>query len=144
VERVAGPQPGGEVVDAAGTVLGHHPGIHRYTVGQRRRLGLSAGAPLYVEHIDAGRRRIQVGPASALARDRFTVLRPRWVDRPPDPAETVQVRIRHRHAGSPARVEPVDGDRLSVQLLEPARAVTPGQAAVFYQGPEVLGGGWIG
>jgi tRNA-uridine 2-sulfurtransferase len=144
VERVAGPQPEGEVVDAQGQVLGRHAGVHRYTVGQRRGLGLATGRPLYVEEIDAGRQRIRVGPASALERDRFTVLRPTWVDRRPDPGETVQVRIRHRHAGSPAKVEPLDGDRLSVRLLEAARAVTPGQAAVFYRGPEVLGGGWIG
>lgn len=144
VERVAGPQPEGEVVDARGEVLGRHAGVHRYTVGQRRGLGLATGRALYVEDIDAERRRIRVGPASALERDRFTVLHPSWVDRRPAPEETVQVRIRHRHPGSPARVEPLGGNRLSVRLLEAARAVTPGQAAVFYQGAEVLGGGWIG
>jgi tRNA-uridine 2-sulfurtransferase len=144
VERVAGAQPSGEVVNASGETLGRHAGIHRFTVGQRRGLGLSAAAPLYVERIDPARRQVVVGPAAALERDRFTVLRPAWVDGPPSAEETVQVRIRHRHAGAPARVTAVDAGRVSVELLEPVRAVTPGQAAVFYREAEVLGGGWIG
>jgi tRNA-uridine 2-sulfurtransferase len=144
VERVAGAQPSGEVVNASGETLGRHGGVHRFTVGQRRGLGLSAAEPLYVERIDAARRQVVVGPAAALERARFTVLRPAWVDGPPAADETVQVRIRHRHAGAPARVTPVDAGRVSVELLEPVRAVTPGQAAVFYRDAEVLGGGWIG
>jgi tRNA-uridine 2-sulfurtransferase len=144
VERLAGPQPGGDVVNAAGETLGQHAGIHRFTVGQRRGLGLAAAAPLYVERIDAARQQVVVGPASALERERFTVLRPAWVDGCPAPDETVQVRIRHRHAGAPARVAQLSRGRLSVELLEPVRAVTPGQAAVFYRDAEVLGGGWIG
>lgn len=144
VERVAGPQPSGDVVNAAGKTLGRHEGIHRFTVGQRRGLGLAAATPLYVERIDAARHQVVVGPASALERGRFTVLRPAWVAGCPAPDETVQVRIRHRHAGAPARVTPLDAGRVSVELLEPVRAVTPGQAAVFYRDAEVLGGGWIG
>jgi tRNA-specific 2-thiouridylase len=144
VEQVAGPQPGGDVVDASGQTLGRHAGIHRFTVGQRRGLGVASAAPLYVGRIDAARGEVVVGPAAALERDRFTVLRPSWVDRCPGPEETVQVRIRHRHPGAPARVVPLDAGRMSVELLESVRAVTPGQAAVFYRGSEVLGGGWIG
>jgi tRNA-specific 2-thiouridylase len=144
VERVAGPQPEGEVVNGQGDSLGRHSGIHRFTVGQRRGLGISAAAPLYVERIDAARHQVVVGPASALERDRFTVLQPAWVDRCPGPDETIQVRIRHRHAGAPARVAALGPGRLSVELLEPVRAVTPGQAAVFYRDAEVLGGGFIG
>ena len=144
VERVAGPQLGGDIVNAQGETLGRHDGIHRFTVGQRRGLGLAAATPLYVERIDAGRHQVVVGPAAALERERFTVLRPAWVDGCPAPDETVQVRIRHRHAGAPARVTPLDAGRVSVELLEPVRAVTPGQAAVFYRDAEVLGGGWIG
>jgi tRNA-specific 2-thiouridylase len=132
------------VVNGAGETLGQHAGIHRFTVGQRRGLGLAAPAPLYVKRIDADRRQVVVGPAAALERDRFTVLRPSWVNGCPASDETIQVRIRHRHAGAPARVSPMDAGRLSVELLEPVRAVTPGQAAVFYRGAEVLGGGWIG
>jgi tRNA-specific 2-thiouridylase len=144
VERVAGPQPHGEVVNADGESLGEHAGIHRFTVGQRRGLGIAASEPLYVERIDATRNQLVVGPGRALERDRFTVLRPAWVGARPAPDETVQVRIRHRHAGAPARVSPLDAGRVSVELLEPVRAVTPGQAAVFYRDSEVLGGGWIG
>jgi tRNA-uridine 2-sulfurtransferase len=144
VERVAGPQPSGDVVNASGETLGQHGGVHRFTVGQRRGLGLSAAAPQYVERIDAARNQVVVGPAAALERARFTVLRPAWVDGCPAADETVQVRIRHRHAGAPARVTLVDAGRVSVDLLEPVRAVTPGQAAVFYRDAEVLGGGWIG
>ncbi|MGO8971125.1 MAG: tRNA 2-thiouridine(34) synthase MnmA [Myxococcaceae bacterium] len=144
VERVAGPQPPGAVVNAAGERLGSHPGIHRFTVGQRRGLGLASAAPLYVERIDAERRQVVVGPASALERERFTLLKASWVDGCPAADETVLVRIRHRHAGAPARVSPLEGGKLSVELLQPVRAVTPGQAAVFYRGAEVLGGGWIG
>jgi tRNA-uridine 2-sulfurtransferase len=144
VEKVAGPQPHGEVVNALGQTLGQHAGIHRFTVGQRKGLGVSASEALYVERIDASSREVVVGPASALCRERFTVLRPAWVDTCPSPEETVQVRIRHRHPGAPARVSPLDAGRLSVELLEPLRAVTPGQAAVFYRDAQVLGGGWIG
>jgi tRNA-uridine 2-sulfurtransferase len=144
VERLAGPQPPGEVVNTAGETLGRHAGIHRFTVGQRRGLGVSASAPLYVERIDVARHQVVVGPAAALERERFTVLRPAWVDVCPAPDETIQVRIRHRHAGAAARVAPLDAGRVSVELLEPVRAVTPGQAAVFYRGAEVLGGGFIG
>jgi tRNA-specific 2-thiouridylase len=144
VERVAGPQPEGELLNSSGKTLGRHQGIHRFTVGQRRGLGLSAETPLYVERIDAERHQVVVGPASALERERFTVLKPAWVDGCPSPDETVQVRIRHRHAGVAARVAPMDAGRLSVELLQPVRAVTPGQAAVFYRDAEVLGGGYIG
>jgi tRNA-specific 2-thiouridylase len=144
VERVAGPQPAGTVVNEAGETLGRHSGIHHFTVGQRRGLGVSAATPLYVERIDAARHQVVVGPVAALERERFTVLKPAWVDACPAPDETIQVRIRHRHAGAAARVTPLDGGRVSVELLAPVRAVTPGQAAVFYRDAEVLGGGWIG
>jgi tRNA-uridine 2-sulfurtransferase len=144
VERIAGPQPEGPVVDGRGQVLARHAGVHRFTVGQRRGLGVSAGQPLYVQRIDAGAGAVVVGPAEGLQRSEFTVLQPSWVERSPSPDERVQVRIRHRHAGAPARVVSADGNCLRVRTDEPVRAVTPGQAAVFYRGDEVLGGGWIG
>jgi len=144
VERVAGPQASGDVVDDGGQVLGRHGGVHRFTVGQRRGLGVGSAEPLYVQRIDAPAGAVVVGPASGLERSQFTVLQPSWVQARPSPEERIQVRIRHRHAGTAARVVEGDGSRLTVRTEEPVRAVTPGQAAVFYRGDEVLGGGWIG
>jgi len=144
VERVAGPQPAGPVVDGRGQVLARHGGIHRFTVGQRRGLGVASAEPLYVQRIDAAAGAVVVGPASGLERSEFTVLQPSWVQDTPSPDERLQVRVRHRHAGTPARVVAGDRARISVHTEEPVRAVTPGQAAVFYRGDEVLGGGWIG
>ena len=144
VERVAGPQPSGTVVDGRGQVLAKHAGVHRFTVGQRRGLGVAAAEPLYVQRIEAGTGAVVVGPASGLERSEFTVLQPSWVQDTPSADEAVQVRIRHRHAGTRARVVAADRVRLTVRTEEPVRAVTPGQAAVFYRGDEVLGGGWIG
>jgi tRNA-uridine 2-sulfurtransferase len=143
VERVAGPQPEGTVVDARGRVLARHAGTHRFTVGQRRGLGVAAATPLYVQAIDPGTRQVRVGPAEALERTSFTVLQPTWTERPPSEEEILQVRVRHRHGGAPARVVHQDG-QLTVHTQLPVRAVAPGQAAVFYRGDEVLGGGWIG
>jgi len=144
VERVAGPQPGGPVMDGRGEVLGRHAGIHRFTVGQRRGLGVASAEPLYVQRIEAGAGAVVVGPARGLERSEFTVLQPSWVQETPSPEERIEVRIRHRHAGTPAWVREAEGARLTVKTEEPVRAVTPGQAAVFYRGDEVLGGGWIG
>jgi tRNA-uridine 2-sulfurtransferase len=143
VERVAGPQPSGEIVDTEGQVLGTHSGVHRYTVGQRRGLNLGGGQSRYVQKIDPDSRQVVVGPADACSRESFHLLHPHWVHAPPPPESEVQVRIRHRHPGAPARVEREEDGSFRVRLLAPARAVTPGQAAVFYEGDRVLGGGWI-
>ncbi|MCA2980155.1 MAG: tRNA 2-thiouridine(34) synthase MnmA [Myxococcaceae bacterium] len=144
VEKVAGPQPGGEVVSTNGEVLGTHEGVHRFTVGQRRGLNVPAqGAPRYVQRIEADTRRVVVGPADVIARERFNLLRPKWVDGAAPTGRKLQVRIRHRHLGTRGQVV-VNGDgHVEVQLDEPAKAVTPGQAAVFYDGDVVVGGGWI-
>ena len=143
VEKVAGPQPSGEIVDRGGKVLGNHPGIHRYTVGQRRGLGLSGPEPLFVQRIEPISRKVVVGPAPENERLSFRVMDPHWVCDAPAPDAPVRVRIRHRHIGAVGRVrlEPEGG--VTVDLDSPARAVTPGQAAVFYDGQRVLGGGWI-
>ncbi len=144
VEKVAGAQPGGELVDGQGRVVGTHAGVHRFTVGQRRGLGGGAAEPLYVQQIQPDARRIVVGPGAGLERTAFTVLRPSWVDGPPDPAERLEVRIRHRHAGAAAWVREAAPGKLTVRVESPVRAVSPGQAAVFYRGDAVVGGGWIG
>lgn len=143
VERVAGKQPPGEIVDREGKRLGAHEGVHRFTVGQRRGLNLAAGQPLYVQRIDAESRQVVVGPAEQVDRTGFELLRPRWIGGEA-PRGVVRVKVRHRHAGSPAELQVDEAGAARVRLLEPVRAVTPGQAAVFYDGREVLGGGWIG
>jgi len=144
VERVAGPQPPGDIVDGEGRVLGEHQGVHRFTVGQRRGLNVASSQPLYVQRLDARARRVVVGPAAEVERARFTVLRPRWVSaEAPPPDRELEVKVRHRHAGAAARVARATDQELEVELRSPARAIAPGQAAVFYEGERVLGGGWI-
>jgi tRNA-specific 2-thiouridylase len=143
VEKVAGPQPRGDIVTADGEVLGQHEGIHKYTIGQRRGLNVAAGQPLYVQRIDAETRQVVVGPAGAGDRDTFHLLRPHWVDGEAPVDRPVRVKIRHRHQGASARVRLEANGHVRVLLDEPARAVTPGQAAVVYDGDVVLGGGWI-
>jgi tRNA-specific 2-thiouridylase len=132
----------GEVVDADGRVLGSHQGAARYTVGQRRGLGVSTGNRTYVLEVDAPRNRVVVGPAELLARRGLAAERVSWVaDRPDGPVEAT-VRIRYRGTDVPAVVEPV-GAGASVEFRTPQAAVTPGQSVVFYDGDEVLGGGII-
>jgi tRNA-specific 2-thiouridylase len=144
VEKVSGPRPSGEIVTREGEVLGQHKGLHHYTVGQRKGLGVSHPLPLYVQKLEAESNRVVVGPAQEALRDSFTLLEPHWVGTAPSPDHTLQVRIRHKHAGAPARVERGEDGRMRVRLSEPVRAVAPGQAAVFYDRDRVLGGGWIG
>jgi tRNA-specific 2-thiouridylase len=143
VEKVAGPQRGGEIVDADGEHLGDHAGVHRFTVGQRKGLKLSARAPLYVQRLEAGARRVVVGPRAELDRSSFALRGARWVDGAPPLAREVLVRIRHRHAGASARLVEASPGELRVELASPQPAVTPGQAAVLYEAERVLGGGWI-
>jgi tRNA-specific 2-thiouridylase len=131
----------GDIVDEAGRVLGQHQGYWRYTVGQRRGLGVAAGQPLYVLRVEAQSRRVVLGPEERLRHQRLRARGWNWF-RTPQPGEACQARIRHRGALVPAEVEP-DGDSALVRFLAPARAATPGQGVVLYQGEEVLGGGWI-
>lgn len=144
VERVAGPQAEGEIVDSSGAVLGRHLGIHRYTVGQRRGVGAHRGEPRYVERIDAQSNRVVIGPPTSLETRVFRIRAASWVQGAPPEGE-VLVRIRHRHAGALARIVGVAEEEgmATIELAEPVRAVTPGQAAVLYRGDEVLGGGFI-
>ncbi len=134
----------GEIVDLHGQVLGHHDGIEFYTIGQRKGLGLSTPQPLYVIELDAENNRVVVGDDTALDRDEFTVDRCNWIpfDAPPEQME-VTAKIRYNHPGTPATVTPLGQGRAKVKLHTPQRAITPGQAAVFYQDDLVVGGGWI-
>jgi len=139
-------QPG-EVVSTGGKVLGEHRGLYNYTVGQRKGLGVAVGAPLYVIDLDRDRNRVVVGPNEELFRRSCAVRDVNWICpvREGDRLE-VSVKIRNKHVPASARVEAVRSGthgEARVEFLEPQRAITPGQAAVFYGGEEVFGGGWI-
>ena len=138
--------PGGAIRDREGHELGRHDGIHRFTIGQRKGLGLSAGIPLYVVDIDAESAVVTVGPRTDLERTTLTASRVNWISGDaPAAAVRAHARIRYRHGEAPATITPVsvEGDRVSVVFDEPQVAITPGQAVVFYDGECVLGGGWI-
>jgi tRNA-specific 2-thiouridylase len=134
----------GVIEDEVGRPLGRHAGIHRYTVGQRRGLGLGDGVRRYVSRIDAPRGAVVVTTDD---RPRARGLRARDVvwsqGAPPAPGSAVDVRIRHRHRRLPARLTRIAGDAVELRFDAPGPAVTPGQAAVFYEDELVLGGGWI-
>jgi tRNA-specific 2-thiouridylase len=134
----------GEIVDTRGEVIGQHAGIHRYTVGQRRGIGISSSKPLYVVSIDAARNRVVVGDDYELAGKSFTAAGVNWValDTPVE-AVRADVRVRYRHTAAPATLTPLPNNRVQVTFDEPQRAITPGQATVFYRSDEVVGGGWI-
>jgi tRNA-specific 2-thiouridylase len=134
----------GDIVDSTGKTIGRHRGIHRYTIGQRRGLGVSGSVPLYVLKIDAAEARVVVGPREELGRAALTASNVNWIaGAPPAAPRRVTARIRHRHADAPASVEAHSPTHASVTFDTPQPAVTPGQAVVFYDGEEVLGGGWI-
>jgi tRNA-uridine 2-sulfurtransferase len=134
----------GVIVSERHEVLGSHGGIHRFTVGQRKGLGLPAAAPLYVTRIDAGTGRITVGPKSSLERTTLTATGVNWVGGEDTPAwQPVRAQIRHRHTAAPARVRASGPGRAEVVFDEPQVAITPGQAVVWYDGDAVAGGGWI-
>ncbi|UCE86586.1 MAG: tRNA 2-thiouridine(34) synthase MnmA [Deltaproteobacteria bacterium] len=134
----------GEIVDASGRVLGRHAGIHRFTVGQRRGLSLATSARLYVTHLDAARNRVEVGSKEALRARGAELEGVSWIAGAPPPAPVrARVRVRHRHEGADATVEPEARGCARVHFDAPVLAVSPGQAAVFEDGDQVLGGGWI-
>src|SRR4051812_23732997 len=144
-EQQADRLPGsGEIVTSSGEVLGAHAGIHRYTIGQRRGIGIAGARPLYVLNVDAGQNRVTVGFEEELQRDNFTGARVNWIaiDNPAEPVRA-EVRVRYRHTAASATITPLPGYRAEVKFDEPQRAIAPGQATVFYRGDEVLGGGWI-
>jgi tRNA-specific 2-thiouridylase len=134
----------GDIVNLHGQVLGQHDGIEFYTIGQRKGLGISSPKPLYVVELDSETNRVVVGDESALERDEFTVDRCNWIpfDELPETME-VTAKIRYKHPGTTATVTPLQNGRAKVKLHTPQRAITPGQAAVFYQDDLVVGGGWI-
>jgi tRNA-specific 2-thiouridylase len=133
----------GEVVDGTGRVLGAHPGTFRYTVGQRRGLGVSTGERTYVVDVDAPRNRVVVGPADLLSRRGLQAERVTWVAGRPDGPFEGEVKIRYGGDAVAAVIEPVGQNEAQVEFRTPQQAVTPGQTVAFYSGDEVLGGGTI-
>ncbi len=138
------PETSGDFVTAAGDRIGRHRGIHGFTVGQRKGLGLSSPTPLYVLSISAESREVLVGEDAALYTRELVAERLNWISVTELRSELrVEVKIRHRHEPAAATLRPGGRDRVRAVFDEPQRAVTPGQSAVFYQGDEVVGGGWI-
>jgi tRNA-specific 2-thiouridylase len=140
-DRLPGP---GEIVDTGGRVVGRHEGIHRYTIGQRRGIGIAEQRPLYVVSINADQNRVAVGSAEELLNSEFIAAGVNWIsfDDPSTPVPA-EVRVRYRHTAAPATITPLPDARARIVFDEPQRAITPGQATVFYRGEEVMGGGWI-
>ncbi len=134
---------GGDIVDSRGRVLGHHAGIHRFTVGQRKGLGVPSQTPLYVTALDAGSSRVTVGPRDALERTTLEASEVNWIEAPPGNGARVTAQIRHHHDPAAARVGATEGGRLRLTFDSPQPAIAPGQAVVVYDGDVVLGGGWI-
>jgi tRNA-uridine 2-sulfurtransferase len=135
----------GEIVTESGEVLGRHNGIHSFTIGQRKGLGLAAGKPLYVLAIEPETNRVVVGEDDALRTTTFEIANVNWVSiAEPSAPLRARVKIRHKHEPAPATVEALTGYRARITFDVPQRAVTPGQAAVAYDNDVVLAGGWIG
>jgi tRNA-specific 2-thiouridylase len=143
--RSVGTTREGVFVDEQGRVLGSHEGIHRFTVGQRKGLGLASqsGAPMYVLALRPTDRQVVVGPKSSLERTTLTASGVNWILGEPDDPIRVAAQIRHRHQAAPATARPLGEGHAEIVFDTPQIAITPGQAAVFYDGDTVVGGGWI-
>jgi len=138
------PHTTGELVASSGEVVGHHQGIFNFTVGQRKGLGVASPSPLYVLNIDPASRRVTVGADAELATRTLRAQNLNWICIPSlTGSMRVKAKIRHRHQPAWATLQPAGAGEAIVTFDEPQRAVTPGQAAVFYDGDEVVGGGWI-
>lgn len=144
LEEERGPnQLNGDIVHVSGKVVGHHRGIYRYTIGQRRGLGIGWSEPLFVVGIDVGKRQVIVGEKEHLSRPYLDAFRCNWSIPVPEAELDCRCRIRYRHNEVEARLIPQPDGEVRVEFAEPQAGVTPGQAAVFYEGDRVIGGGWI-
>jgi len=138
------PDTAGELVTTSGEVIGRHGGIHNFTVGQRKGLGVSSASPLYVLQIDNAAHRVTVGSGAEATAYTVRARQLNWISVPELSGEMrVRVKIRHRHEPASATLRMIGADEAEAAFDEPQRAVTPGQAAVFFDGDEVVGGGWI-
>jgi tRNA-uridine 2-sulfurtransferase len=134
----------GEIVSTSGAVIGRHHGLHNFTVGQRKGLGFAAGRPMYVVALDTASNRVIVGEDAELRCGTCNVRNVNWIPfSVPDVSVQAHVRIRNRHEPAEAEITTLDSTNARVRFFEPQRAITPGQAAVFYSGELVVGGGWI-
>jgi tRNA-specific 2-thiouridylase len=147
VARRLGGSRAGEIVDAAGRVLGRHPGIEHFTVGQRQGLGIAAGTPLFVTRIEAETCRVVVGPRNAVPEAELTAAAATWLVEPPATAFACLVQCRAQRGAAPAVVTPLAGGRFHARFTGGPDAtpgpISPGQPAVCYAGDRLLGGGWI-
>lgn len=138
------PDKPGTIVNRKGDVIGRHNGLHAYTVGQRKGINIPGPAPYYVLRLDQENNQLVIGSKPELAATECLVKEINWIGiEPPDKPISVQTRIRYRHREADSTLTPLDHDSATVRFSEPQYAITPGQAAVFYQGDRVLGGGWI-
>jgi tRNA-specific 2-thiouridylase len=126
-----------------GKTVGRHQGLSGFTIGQRRGINCPAAYPYYVTGLDTATNTLIVGPKEALLRDRCHVTGVSWVGRVPSLPADLTVRIRYSHAGTAATLTADGPSAVAIRFHEPVLSVTPGQGAVFYDGDEVLGGGWI-
>src|SRR5713226_2710108 len=134
----------GEIVNENGEMVGRHNGVHNFTIGQRKGLGFAAGKPLYVLSIDPKKNRVVVGEDDVLRKTACEVEGVNWISCERSFASIrAHIKIRHKHEPAPAIIEPLDAATARVTFDAPQRAITPGQAAVFYSGDVVLGGAWI-
>lgn len=142
--RAKGKNRPGDILSTSGKKLGSHDGLFRYTIGQRRGLGISSTAPLYVVGLDAIKNNVIAGDNSELFQKKLTLANLHWLSGgEPDCARQYKVRIRYSHRGSLARINLLEKDTAELFFDEPQRAVTPGQFAVIYHGEELLGSGVI-
>jgi tRNA-specific 2-thiouridylase len=138
------PPKRGVIRDLTGRTVGRHEGVQRFTVGQRKGLGLSSPVPLYVVGIDAAENAVTVGPRAALEKLELTASGVNWISGDVPPAGTrVTAQIRYRHKEAVATIHPIGADRVEVRFDQPQAAIAPGQALVMYEGDQVVGGGWI-
>ncbi len=145
IEKQSGDlEGGGTIVSRSGAVLGRHGGVHRFTVGQRKGLGIAAAEPLYVLELRPSDKTVVVGARTDLERTGLTASDVNWIaGTPPEHPLRINAQIRHRHQPAPATVRALAGNRAAVDFASPVMAITPGQAVVFYDGDVVVGGGWI-
>jgi tRNA-specific 2-thiouridylase len=141
--RSAGVDTSGEIVTTEGQVVGEHPGIEGFTIGQRKGLGVAMGEPYFVARIETDTNRVVIGQRDALNRTELTANQTNWLVDPPADAFRCQAMIRYNSHPAPATATALPDHRLHVVFDDPRFGVAPGQAVVCYDGERLLGGGWI-